>query len=129
MTAFPSEDHTNEANITDGSVSVPQYDRNEPWTGLSYHKSRDRKQKSRKFSQFRKLCGWNRQHSAHCVVTARKCWQCQQLHDTWRRTEECTGFYWRQLADRYVWSVTRTETEPAGGNTQLNGWQRVAAGH
>ena len=30
MTAFPSEDHTNEANITDDSVSVPRYDRNEP---------------------------------------------------------------------------------------------------
>jgi hypothetical protein len=33
------------------------------------------------------------------------------------------------LADRYVWSATRTEIEPVGGNTQLNGWQRVAAGH
>jgi len=29
MAAFPSEDQINEANITDGSVSVPQYDRNE----------------------------------------------------------------------------------------------------
>lgn len=30
MAAFMSEDHTNEANITNDSVSVPQYDRNEP---------------------------------------------------------------------------------------------------
>jgi hypothetical protein len=73
MTESPSEGHINEANIIDGFGPVSLYDRNEPRTDLPYHNPRDQKQKSRKFSHFGRSCCWNRLHSAHCVVTARKC--------------------------------------------------------